>query len=103
MKQRLRRIVRGGLVVTVLLFVLLFVGVGIGWLIAHISRDLNSSPVLEGEFVHPWNNHGAIVYMTGRQKYWVETFDKVSSWCFVAFVIAFACWIAFVALRKQRD
>src|SRR5262245_33023175 len=103
MKQRLRRIVPGVLAGTVVLFVLLFVGVGIGWLIAHITRDLNSSPVLKGEFVHPWNNHGAILYMTGRQKYWVEIFDQLSTWCFVAWVVGFACCIAFVALRQQRN
>src|SRR5919197_5143541 len=103
MKQRLRRILQGVLAVTVGLFVLLFVGICIGWLIAHITRDLTSSSVLKGEFVHPWNNHGATLYMTGRQKYWVEIFDQLSNWAFVAWLVAFACWIGFVALRRQRD
>lgn len=103
MNQRSKRIFRGLLVGTVTLFVVLFIGSGIGWLIVHITRGLNSSPVLSGEFVHPWNNHGATLYMTERQKYWVDTFDWLSGWFGFLWVLAFAVWVVFATLAKKRN
>jgi len=94
---------RGALIFTAALSALLFVGIGIGWLWAHITRDLNSSATLTAEFVHPWNNHGATLYMTDSQRYWVELFDRLSDWCLALWLSAMACWCGFVIIRGKRE
>src|SRR5437867_3704499 len=75
------------------LFLILFVSTGIGWIIAHVVQVYGSSPTPTQEFLYPWNNHGSTLYMTSRQKYWIDTFDQLSAWSFVTWLLFFASWV----------